>query len=248
MARPDEHGKVELPMVEVEARMAKLKHDTREYEFRYELSSDRMKLRLDEGRERRTKDVLNWMSVFDSLQSLQSKYPHISVETPIPAIERAVDLDGEKMPDKGNFDARLRRSIAEFEAIYEMESQEMLELLSDFKVRETAELIKWMFDYNAISRIEEADRDSEGNIIRREATEAEIEESIVEFKDRVRDHEARFNVSSEVMLEQVAKGQISETVEITEWKLDLREVQLLEEAIHTTGRPGTAIEQFTKLD
>ena len=248
MAKTEKHSEVALPTAEVEARMSKLKHDTREYEFRYELSSDRMRQRLDKGEERRTKDVLKWMSIFDALQSLQSEYPNVNVTTPIPAIERGIDPDDGKASYKDSFDERLRRSIAKFEAIYEMGSQEMLELLSDFKVRETSELLEWMFDYKTLRHLEEAPRDSEGNIIRQEATEAEIEESIVEFKGRVTGHEARFKMSSKEMLEQLASGQISETVEIAEWKLDLREVQLLEEEIRTTGRPSTAIEQFTKLD
>ena len=247
MGLTEEHGKVALPIAEVEARMSKLKHDAREYEFRYELSSDKMRERLDKGKERKTKDVLTWMSIFDALQRLKSEYPHVNVKTPTPAIERGLDPDGE-IAIHEDFASRARRSIAKFESIYEMESQEMLELLSDFKMRETAELIEWMFDYKALRRIEEAPRDSEGNIIRRKATVTEIEESIAEFKGRVEDHETRLSMSSEAMLDLVANGQISETVEIAEWKLDLREIEVLEEEIRTAGRPGTAIEQFTKLD
>ncbi len=259
MGKAEMRPRVNVQRDEVAAHRVQLRQDVRTYEFRYELSSEKMRRLLEAAKERKTRDALKWMSTFDSLQELDTQFPNESSPESInrpPTRERTrPPTNGEKRvkitfhkSKPGEFEARLRRSLERFEDIYEMESQEMLELLSDFKVRETAELIKWMFDYKALRHIEEASRDSEGNFISREATDAEIEESIAEFNGRIRDNETRFKMSSEEMLEQLAHGQISETIDIAIWKLDLREVEVLEEAIRTTGKPGTAIAQSTNFD
>ena len=259
MAEPKKEVKIVWRKVAPGSLRAGLEQDIKAYEFRYEVSSEKMRQLLLVGKERETKDVLKWMSAYSSLQELEAQFPIDSpreaTNGPPASVRTKPDTTNEKKVKitlrkfkPGEFEARLRRSIKRYEDIYEMESQKMLELLSDFKVRETAELTDWMFDYKAIRHIEEAPRDSEGNFISRVATDAEIQESIVEFKDRIRDHETRFNMSSAKMLEQLANGQISETIEIAEWKLDLREVQVLGEEIRTIGTPGTAIAPYTNFD
>ena len=259
MAEPKKEVKIVWRKVAPGSLRAGLDQDIKAYEFRYELSSGKMRQLLQAGKERETRDVLKWMSAYSSLQELEAQFPIDSpreaTNGPPASVRTKPDTTSEKKvkitlrkSKPGEFKARLRRSIKRYEDIYEMESQKMLELLSDFKVRETAELTDWMFDYKAIRHIEEAPRDSEGNFISRVATDAEIQESIVEFKDRIRDHETRFNMSSAKMLEQLANGQISETIEIAEWKLDLREVQVLGEEIRTIGTPGTAIAPYTNFD
>ena len=162
MSVPEEQREGALSVAEVEARMAKLKHDAREYEFRYELSPEKMRRRLEEGKERKTKDVLKWMTIFDALQSLQAEYPDVHVETPTPAIEKGLDPEWKRSADEDDYCAQLRRSIAKYEDIYEMDSSEMVDLLSDEKVKETNEIIEWMSDCKELRRMEEAPRDSEG--------------------------------------------------------------------------------------
>ena len=51
--------------------------------------------------------------------------------------------------------SQLERAIKKFEFRYETKSEDMLNLLSDGKVKETGELIKWMFDFHALRRLEE---------------------------------------------------------------------------------------------
>ena len=245
MARAEKHGKAALPIAEVEARMSKLKHDAREYEFRYELSSDRMRQRLDKGEERRTKDVLKWMSIFDALQSLQSEYPDVNVKTPIPAIERGIDPDDGKASYRDSLDERLKRSIAKFESIYEMESQEMLELLSDFKVRETAEIIKWMLDYQYVRYSENPHLDPEGLFGTTEITDAEVAEIVDNLQLNINCYEERYKMSSDQMLALLKSGDIEETIEIIEWKFDLRDLCVMEKEIRTTGKPTTATRPST---
>ena len=244
MGLTEEHGRVALAIAEVEARMCKLKHDAREYEFRYELSSDRMRQRLDKGKERKTKDVLNWMSIFEALQRLQSEYPHVNVKTPTPAIEWGLDPDSEISADE-DFEGRARRRIAKFEAIYEMESQEMLELLSDFRVRETAEIIKWLLDYQYVRYSENPHLDPEGIFGATEMTDAEVAEQIENLKLNINYYEDCYNMTSDQMLALLRRGEIEETIEIIEWKFDLRDLHVMEKEIPTTGKPTTATSPST---
>ena len=142
--------------------------------------------------------------------------------------------------DPDEFDAKLRRRIERFEAIYEMDSEKMKHLLIKNEVRETGELVKWMFDYHSLRRIEQAPRDSEGNVIIPQASEAEVEEYRVELKRNIKNYEARYEMTSEKMLDLLAKGEIEETIEIIEWKFDLRDLRVLEEEIPISGKPMTA--------
>ena len=51
---------------------------------------------------------------------------------------------------KGVFRANIKRSIRRFERRYEMKSDEMCEMLTAGKVRETVEILKWMQDFHAL--------------------------------------------------------------------------------------------------
>ena len=51
---------------------------------------------------------------------------------------------------KGVYRANLRRSIRRFERRYEMKSDKMCDLLTAGKVRETAEIIKWMQHFHVL--------------------------------------------------------------------------------------------------
>ena len=51
--------------------------------------------------------------------------------------------------------SQLERDIKMYEFRYETKSEEMLNLLSDGKVKETSELVKWMFDFHALRRLKE---------------------------------------------------------------------------------------------
>ena len=51
---------------------------------------------------------------------------------------------------KGEFRRRLTRSVRKYERRYETESSLMCDMLRSRHVRETSELIKWMFDFHAL--------------------------------------------------------------------------------------------------
>ena len=240
-----------LSELEMEARWAELKRDVREFEFRYEVNSEKMPLLLANGEERETKDVLKWMSMFADLEQLESQFTPTDT-FPLPEIEdprpepRTVDkgqtgiVINVRKVDPDEMDAKLRRSVERFEAIYEMDSEKMLHLLSDQRVRETSELVKWMFDYKILRRREQAPRDKEGNAVIPQASEVEVEEYRAELKRKIRDYEARYELTSEEMSDLLDKGEIEETIEIIEWKFDLRDLRVLEEEIPITGKPMTA--------
>ena len=258
MTRAEKRVRVNMRKDDVEAWRAQLNLDVRTYEFRYEVSSEKMRQLLQAGKERETGDVLKWMSAYSSLQQLEAKFPGYSPhETEDNRLdnerksatthEEKVNITVRKSP-AGEFQAQLRRSIKKYEGIFEIESQNMLELLSDFKVRETAELTDWMFDYKALRYLEEAPRDSEGNIITPEATDAEVEEYRVGLKLNISNYEDRYKMTSEQMLDLLSKGQFQENIEIIEWKFDLRDLRVLEEEIPTTGKPMTVTAPSTNFD
>ena len=250
MTRAEKRVRVNMRKDDVETRRAQLKQDIRAYEFRYELSSEKMRQLLQAGKERETRDVLKWMSAYSSLQQLEAQFaidsPREASNSPPASVRTKPDTTNEKKvkitlrkSKPGEFEARLRRSIKRYEDIYEMESQKMLEILSDFKVRETAELTDWMFDYKALRHIEEAPRDSEGKKITPVATDAEVEEYCADLKRNIRDYEAFYKMTSEKMLDLLSRGQIPETIEIIKWKFDLSDLRVLEKEIPITGKPTT---------
>ena len=241
MTRSEKRVRVNMQKDDVEAWRAQLNLDVRTYEFRYEVSSEKMRQLLLVGKERETKDVLKWMTAYGTLQELEAKFPRYSPhETEDNRLdnewksttthEEKVNITVRKSA-AGEFQAQLRRSIKKYEGIYEIESQNMLELLSDFKVRETAELIDWMFDYKALRYIEEAPRDSEGKKITPVATDAEVEEYCADLKRNIRDYEAFYKMTSEKMLDLLSRSQIPETIEIIKWKFDLSDLRVLEKEI-----------------
>ena len=259
MTRSEKRVRVNMRKDDVEAWRAQLNLDVRTYEFRYEVSSEKMRQLLQAGKERETRDVLKWMSAYSSLQELEAQFPIDSpreaTNGPPASVRTKPDTTSEKKvkitlrkSKPGEFQAQLRRSIKKYEGIYEMESQKMLELLSDFKVRETAELTDWMFDYKALRYLEEAPRDSEGKIITPAATDAEVEEYRVGLKLNISNYEDRYKMTSEQMLDLLSKGQFQENIEIIEWKFDLRDLRVLEEEIPTTGKPMTVTAPSTNFD
>ncbi len=249
MTRAEKRVRVNMRKDDVEAWRAQLNLDVRTYEFRYEVSSEKMRQLLLVGKERKTKDVLKWMTAYGTLQELEAKFPgyspHETEDNRLDNERKSATTHEEKVnitvrkSTAGEFQAQLRRSIKKYEGIYEIESQNMLELLSDFKVRETAELTDWMFDYKALRHIEEAPRDSEGKKITPVATDAEVEEYCADLKRNIRDYEAFYKMTSEKMLDLLSRGQIPETIEIIKWKFDLSDLRVLEKEIPITGKPTT---------
>ena len=249
MTRAEKRVRVNMRKDDVEAWRAQLNLDVRTYEFRYEVSSEKMRQLLLVGKERETKDVLKWMTAYGTLQELEAKFPgyspHETEDNRLDNERKSATTHEEKVnitvrkSAAGEFQDQLRRSIKKYEGIYEIESQNMLELLSDFKVRETAELTDWMFDYKALRHIEEAPRDSEGKKITPVATDAEVEEYCADLKRNIRDYEAFYKMTSEKMLDLLSRSQIPETIEIIKWKFDLSDLRVLEKEIPITGKPTT---------
>ena len=153
------------------------------------------------------------------------------VKSRVKIIMRKMDVEAQK--------SQLKRDIKMYEFRYETKSEEMLNLISDGKVKETGELVKWMFDYKALRHIEEAPRDSEGKKITPAATDAEVEEYRADLKRNIRDYETFYKMTSEKMLDLLSRGQIPETIEIIKWKFDLSDLRVLEKEIPITGKPTT---------
>ena len=53
----------------------------------------------------------------------------------------------------GEMEAELQTKIREFEQRYERPSEQMLQLLTWGEVKETAEILEWMFDYHVLKRL-----------------------------------------------------------------------------------------------
>ena len=70
---------------------------------------------------------------------------------------------------KKSMKALLKSRIARYESRYEMCSKEMAKALSDGTERETAEKLKWMFDYHVLEYINGKTR-TEGTTGRRTST------------------------------------------------------------------------------
>ena len=75
MTRAEKRVRVNMRKDDVEAWRAQLNLDVRTYEFRYEVSSEKMRQLLLVGKERETKDVLKWMTAYGTLQELEAKFP-----------------------------------------------------------------------------------------------------------------------------------------------------------------------------
>ena len=54
---------------------------------------------------------------------------------------------------QGEMEAELLAKVREFEQRYERPSEQMLQLLTWGEVKETAEILEWMFDYHALKRL-----------------------------------------------------------------------------------------------
>ncbi len=55
----------------------------------------------------------------------------------------------------GHMEAELKASIREFEQRYEIASSDMLHCISIGVIRETGEILKWMFDYRVLQHLQE---------------------------------------------------------------------------------------------
>ena len=55
----------------------------------------------------------------------------------------------------GTMEAELQAKIRQFEQRYERPSERMLQLLTWGEVKETAEILEWMFDYHVLKRLSE---------------------------------------------------------------------------------------------
>ena len=147
--------------------------------------------------------------------------------------------------------ARLESNLKAYEASYGKSSQEMLEQVSNFQMEETEDVFDWLCDYQDLRGIEEAKkrpRDSEGNVIIPEMTDAEIEEYYKQIRLNISDNEIIYKMTSEEMLELLKKGKIEETADILKWKWALEDLRTFEEETPTAGKPTKITAPSTPSD
>ena len=141
--------------------------------------------------------------------------------------------------------AERERNIAACESNFGMDSETMLDRLSDGEVEETDEILKWMQDYKMLRRWQEADCLYGKSRGPRQATAAENEEFIASLKLNISEYEARYKMTLEEALHLMDKGEIVEDIDIIKWKFDSRDLKIMEEEIRTAGKHGTATTQST---
>ena len=64
--------------------------------------------------------------------------------------------------EPGEMEAELQAKIRKFEQRYERPSERMLQLLTWGEVKETAEILEWMFDYHVLKRLSEKETPTTG--------------------------------------------------------------------------------------
>ena len=90
---------------------------------------------------------------------------------PPPAVAEGVTMvDQKRKPRKipvikvppGTMEAELRAKIRTFEQRYERDSEQMAVLFDLGAVRETGEILEWMFDYRVLQRLEGKETPTDG--------------------------------------------------------------------------------------
>ena len=136
------------------------------FEHIYETASKHMSKAVSLGVVRETAEVAEWMRVYRKRLSVGDDYHGEKViirpSQPESAPERGAvnerrNVSGKipvrKVSAQQAYDERAA-SVREFERRYEMGSDDMLELLSNDLVRETGDILKWMFDYRVLQGLE----------------------------------------------------------------------------------------------
>ena len=144
------------------------------FEQIYEIASTYMAKAVSLGVVRETAEISEWMQAYQKRLSMGDGYkgekiitrPSESVLPSRGTKSTAQSADGKELA-KGPGKIAVRKvsaqemydemssSVREFERRYEMDSADMLELLSHDLVRETGDILKWMFDYRVLQGLEQ---------------------------------------------------------------------------------------------
>ena len=155
--------------VESQPTPAELLERIHHFEHIYETASKHMAKAVSVGVVRETAEIGEWMQVYRKLLSVDGDYKGEKVikhppepAEPAPAPERPAG--NERRRSNGKIPVRKisaqqaynerAASVRDFERRYEMSSADMLELLSNDLVRETGDILKWMFDYRVLQGLE----------------------------------------------------------------------------------------------
>lgn len=142
------------------------------FEHIYEIASMHMAKAVSLGVVRETAEIGEWMRVYrkrlgvgDDYKGEKVVFPHFSSYVEGAAENELRQSDG-KIPVRKVSSRRLHdemsASVREFERRYEMSSADMLELLTHELVRETGDILKWMFDYRVLQGLEQEETPTTG--------------------------------------------------------------------------------------
>ena len=151
--------------VETQSTLAELLERIQHFEGIYEIASKHMAKAVSLGVVRETAEIDEWMRVYRIRLSVGDGYKgeKVAMPSPEPAVVEVRSAGGEqkrsssipvrKVSAQQAYD-EMSASVREFERRYEMDSADMLELLSNDLVRETGDILKWMFDYRVLQGLE----------------------------------------------------------------------------------------------
>ena len=145
------------------------------FEQRYELSSENMAVALSAGAVRETAELVEWMQVHHKRQYLREKDAAAGIPAPVPESKPAKTenrVNPKREPRKipvrkvtaEEMRAELEASVGMYELRYEMSSANMLQCISMGVVRETGDILKWMFDYHVLQRILAKETPTDGTL------------------------------------------------------------------------------------
>ena len=145
------------------------------FEQRYELSSENMAVALSAGAVRETAELVEWMQVHQTRQYLREKDAAAGIPAPVPEskpVKTENQVNPKREPRKipvrkvtaEEMRGELEASVSMYELRYEMSSANMLQCISMGVVRETGDILKWMFDYHVLQRILAKETPTDGTL------------------------------------------------------------------------------------
>lgn len=136
------------------------------FEHIYETSSKNMAKAVSVGVVRETEEIAEWMRIFrerlgfgdgysgeKEITQVSKRSPEKS-HRPNAEQKRPVRKIPVRKVTSDQMRSEMSASVRKFEQRYEMSSADMLELLSNDLVRETGDILKWMFDYRVLQELE----------------------------------------------------------------------------------------------
>ena len=144
------------------------------FEHVYEIASKHMAKAVSLGVVRETAEIREWMRVYRRRLDVGDDYEGEKVIIPCSAPGPERTAGNEQTGNRSRIPVRrvssqqmydeMSASVREFENRYEMGSADMLELLSNDVVKETGDILKWMFDYRVLLGLEQEGTPTTGTL------------------------------------------------------------------------------------